>query len=96
MNLINALKKLLLNALITYREGSHKKIRSSQEIRFRALLIKRKRFIILGFIVFTLIAFGIGKSFSFFTLVITFSPIVVIFWSSFGEQIRRLINFRNK
>lgn len=94
MNLINAFKKWLLNVLMPYIEGSHKKEGSRQELRFRELFKKRKSLIILGFIVFALIAFGISKSFSFIALVIACSPFVVIFWNSFGEQIIGLLNFK--
>tara|TARA_Y100001968_G_C19410008_1_gene745753 strand:- start:782 stop:1069 length:288 start_codon:yes stop_codon:yes gene_type:complete len=94
MNLINAFKKYLLNSLSPYIEGTHIKMESSQELRFRNLFKKRKFSIIIGFIVFALIAFGIGRSFSFITLIIASSPFIVIFWSSFGEQIRNVFQIR--
>tara|TARA_Y100001968_G_scaffold62536_1_gene53265 strand:+ start:410 stop:616 length:207 start_codon:yes stop_codon:yes gene_type:complete len=62
----------------------------SSEKRFRHLFKKRKSFIIAGALVFCLIAFGIGESISFIVWLIAGSPLVVIFWSSFGERIRDL------
>ena len=63
---------------------------SSQEKRFRDLFKKRKSALIVGVLVFCLIVFGIGKSFSFITGVIASSPFVVILWSSFGEQLKEI------
>ena len=82
-----------LNILRPYIEGTNKKRGSSPELKFRELLKKRHSAIILGFVVFALIAFGFSKVFSFITLVIACSPFVVIFWSSFGEQIIRFFKF---
>ena len=101
MNPINAFKKWLLNILVPYiegmpyLEGPNKKEKDlSQEQRFRVLFKKRKSALIFGVIVFCLIVFGIGKSFSFITLLIALSPFVVIFWSSFGEQIMGIFKFK--
>ena len=38
--------------------------------------------------------FGVSKSFSFITGLIALSPFVVIFWSSFGEQIMDISKFK--
>ena len=101
MNFINALKKFLLNILSPYIEGmpslvsTYKKNRDlSQEQKFRDLFKKRKTALIAGAFVMCLIVFGIGKTFSFFTGLIACSPIVVIFWSSFGERLMRIIKFK--
>ena len=94
MNPINALKKWLLNLLMPFIEGNNKKKDSSQEKRFRDLFKKRKSALILAALVFCLIAFGIGKSFSFITGLIACSPFVVIFWSSFGEQLIGMFKFK--
>ena len=94
MNPINSLKKSLLNILRPYIEGTNKKNDSSQEQRFRDLFKKRKSSLIIGAIVFCLIVFGIGKSFSFITGVIACSPFVVILWSSFGEQLMGIFKFK--
>ena len=97
MNPINAYKKWLLNLLIPFIEGATKKKGSSQEKRFRDLFKKRKSALIVGAIVCCLIVFGIGKSFSFITGLIACSPFVVIFWSSFGEQVMGMFKFnKNK
>ena len=78
-----------------YIEGTHKKkMDSSQEQRFRDLFKKRKSALIFGALVFCLIVFGIGKSFSFITGLIALSPFVVIFWSSFGEQIMGIFKIK--
>ena len=69
---------------------------SSQEQRFRDLFKKRKSSIIIGALIFCLIAFGISTSFSFIALLIACSPFIVIFWSSFGEKIIGLLKFKNK
>ena len=66
----------------------------SKEQRFRDLFKKRKSALIVGALVFCLIVFGIGKSFSFITGLIALSPFVVIFWSSFGEQIMGIFKFK--
>ena len=95
MNPINAFKKWLLNILRPYIEGTNKKkMDMSQEQRFRDLFKKRKSTLIFGGIAFCLIVFGIGKSFSFITGLIAFSPFVVIFWSSFGEQLMDMFKFK--
>ena len=98
MNPINAFKKWLLFLLVPYLEGTNKKKKDlSQEQRFRDLFKKRKSALIVGNIVFCLIVFGIGKSFSFITGLIACSPVVVIFWSSFGEQVMGMFKFnKNK
>ena len=67
---------------------------SSQEKRFRDLFKKRKSALIVATLVFCLIVFGIGKSFSFITGLIACSPFVVIFWSSFGEQLIGILKFK--
>ena len=94
MNPINALKKWLLNLVITIIEETNKMKDSSQEKRFRDLFKKRKSTLIVGALVFCLIVFGIGKSFSFITGLIACSPFVVIFWSSFGEQLMSMFKFK--
>ena len=104
MNPINAFKKWLLNILVPYIEGmpylegtNKKKKDLSQEQRFRDLFKKRKSALIVGALVFCLVVFGIGKSFSFIAGLIACSPFVVIFWSSFGEQIMSIFKFtKNK
>ena len=96
MNPINAFKKWLLHLLMPFIEGTNKKKYPSQDQRFRNLFKKRKSTIILIFFIFFLIAFGIGKSFSFITWLIAFSPFVVIFWGSFGEQLMGIFKFRKK
>ena len=101
MNPINVFKKWLLNILVPYIEGmpyvevTNKKIKGlSQEPRFRDLFKKRKSALIVGALVFCLIVFGIGKSFSFVTGLIALSPFVVIFWSSFGEPLMGIFKFK--
>ena len=101
MNPINAFKKWLLNTLVPYIEGmpyiegiNKKKKDLSQEQRFRDLFKKRKSALIVGALVFCLIVFGIGKSFSLITGLIACSPFVVIFWSSFGGQIMDILKFK--
>ena len=94
MNPINVFKKWLLNLLIPIIEGTNKMKDSSQEKRFRDLFKKRKSALIVGALVFCLIVFGIGKSFSFITGLIACSPFVVIFWSSFGEQLMGMLKFK--
>ena len=103
MNPINSFKKWLLNIFVPYIEGmpslegaNKKKNDVSQEQRFRDLFKKRKSALIVGILVFCLIVFGIGKSFSFFTGLIVCSSFVVIFWSSFGEQIIGMFKFNKK
>ena len=96
MNPINAFKKWLLNLLKPFIEGTNKKKDSSQETRFRDLFKKRKSALIVGAIVFCLIVFGIGKSFSFITGLIVCSSFLVIFWSSFGEQLMGMFKFKKK
>ena len=101
MNPLNAFKKWLLNILVPYierlpyLEGTNKKKKDlSQEPRFRDLFKKRKSALIVGALVFCLIVFGIGKSFSFITGVIASSPFIVILWSSFGEQLIGMFKFK--
>ena len=95
MNPINAFKKWLLNIMGPFIEGSNKKKKDlSQEKRFRDLFKKRKSAVIVGGLVLCLIVFGIGKSFSFFTGLIACSPFIVIFWSSFGEQLMGMFKFK--
>ena len=101
MNPINTSKKWLLNILVPYIEGmpylkgpNKKKTDLSREQRFRDLFKKRKSAIIFGALVFCLIVFGIGKSVSLFTGLIACSPFIVIFWSSFGEQIMSFFKFK--
>ena len=103
MNPINASKKWLLDILVPYIERmpyledtNEKKKDLSQDLRFRDLFKKRKSALIVGTLVFCLIVFGIGKSLSFITGVIALSPFVVIFWSSFGEQIMGILKFKKK
>ena len=103
MNPINSFKKWLLNILVPYIEGmpylestNKKKKDLSQEQRFRDLFKKRKSALIVGALVFCLIVFGIGKSFSFITGLIVFSSFLVIFWSSFGEQLMGMFKFKKK
>ena len=101
MNPINAFKRWLLNILVPYIEGmpylkgtNKKKMDLSQEPRFRDLFKKRKSALIVGALVFCLIVFGIGKSFRFVTGLIALSPFVVMFWSSFGEQLMGMFKFK--
>ena len=103
MNPINAFKKWLLNILVPYIEGmpylegtNKKKKDLSQEQRFRDLFKKRKSALIVGALVFCLIVFGIGKSFIFITGLIVCSSFLVIFWSSFGEQLMGMFKFKKK
>ena len=94
MKPIDVFKKWLLNLLIPIIEGTNKMKDTSQEKRFRDLFKKRKSALIVGALVFCLIVFGIGKSFSFITGLIACSPFVVIFWSSFGEQLMDMLKFK--
>ena len=102
MNPINAFKKWLLNILLPYiegrpyQEGTNKKKKKdiSQGQRFRDLFKKRKSALIVGALVFCLIVFGIGKSFSFITGLIVCSSFLVIFWSSLGEQLMDMFKFK--
>ena len=94
MNPINVFKKWLLNLLTPIIEGTNKMKDSSQEKRFRDLFKKRKSALIVGALVFCLIVFGIGKSFSFITGVIACSPFVVILWNSFSEQLMSMFKFK--
>ena len=103
MNPINAFKKCLLNIwgphieVIPSMDGFNKKKKNfSQEQRFRNLFKKRKSTLIVGVLVFCLIVFGIGKSFSFITGLIVCSSFLVIFWSSFGEQLMSMFKFKKK
>ena len=94
MNPINVFKKWLMNLLIPIIEGTNKMKDSTQEKRFRDLFKKRKSALIIGALVYSLIVFGIGKSFSFITGVIACSPFVVILWSSIGEQLMSMFKFK--
>ena len=103
MNPLNAFKKWLLNILVPYIEGipylegtNNKKKDLSQEQRFRDLFKKRKSTLIVGTLVLCLIVFGIGKSFSFITVLIVCSSVLVIFWSSFGEQLMGMFKFKKE
>tara|TARA_Y100001968_G_C19293528_1_gene685452 strand:- start:346 stop:663 length:318 start_codon:yes stop_codon:yes gene_type:complete len=104
MNFINALKKWLFNIFEPYlecmpytKDNKKKKKDLSQDQRFRDLFKKRKSALILGVGGFCLIVLGIGTSFSFIAGLIACSPFVVIFWSSFGEQLMGMFKFkRNK
>ena len=97
MNPINAFKKWLLNILVPYLEGTKRKKKDlSKELRFRELFKKRKSALIVGALVFCLIVFGIGKSFSFLTGLIVCSSVLVIFWSSFGDQLMGMVKFKKK
>ena len=97
MNPINAFKKWLLNIMGPFIEGSNKKKKDlSQEQRFRDLFKKRKSALIVGVLVFCLIIFGIGKSFSFFTGLILFSSFVVIFWNSVGDQLMGIFKIKKE
>ena len=101
MNPVNAFKKWLLNIFVPYIErmpnieGTNKKNNDiSQEQRYRDLFKKRKSALFFSVLIFCLIVFGIGKSFSFIAVLIAFSPFVVIFWSSFGEQLMGMFKFK--
>ena len=101
MNPINTLKKWLLNILVPHIEGmpkidvTFKKNKDfPKEQKFRNLFKKRKSAFLVGVLVCCLIVFGIGRSFSLFTGLIACSPLVVIFWSSFGEQLTGLFKFK--
>ena len=97
MNPINAFKKWLLNILVPYIEGTNKKKKDlSQEQRFRDLFKKRKSALIVGALVFCLTLFGIGKSFLFIAGLIVCSSFLVIFWSSFGEQLMGMFKLKKK
>ena len=103
MNPINAFKKWLLNILVPYieampyLEGNNKKEKDvSQEKGYRDLFKKRKSILIVGALVFCLIVFGVGKSFIFITGLIVSSSFIVIFWSSFGEQLIGMFQFKMK
>ncbi len=102
MKPINSLKKWLLNILVPYIEGmphldgtNMKKNDLSQEQKFRDLFKKRKSAIIVGIIVFYVTVFGFDKSFILITGLIVCSPFVVIFWSSFGDQLTSIFKFKN-
>tara|TARA_B100000965_G_scaffold396791_1_gene412242 strand:- start:1198 stop:1503 length:306 start_codon:yes stop_codon:yes gene_type:complete len=97
MNLINAFKKWLLNFLVPFIEDTNKKKKDfSQEQRFRDLFKKRKSALIVGALIFCLMVFGIGKIFSFIIWLVVCSSFVVIFWSSFGEQLIGMFKFIKK
>ena len=96
MNPIDVFKEWLLNLLISIIEGTNKMKDSSEEKRFRDLFKKRKSALIAGALVFCLIVFGIGKSFIFITGLIASSPFIVIFWSSFGEQLMGMFKVKKK
>ena len=95
MNPINAFKKWLLNLLVPYLEGTKRKKKDlSKELRFRELFKKRKSALIVGALVLCLLLLGIGKSFIFITGLIVCSSFLVIFWSSFGEQLMGMFKFK--
>ena len=103
MNPINSFKKWLLNILVPsiedmpYLEGTNiKKNNLPHDQRFRDLFNKRKSTLVFVALVLALMVFGIDKSFSFFTGVIVFSLFLVIFWSSFGEQLIGMFKFKKK
>ena len=103
MNPINLFKKWLLNILVPYiedmpyLEGTNKKKKNlPHDQRFRDLFKKRKSALVFVALVLALMVFGIDKSFSFFTGVIVFSLFLVIFWSSFGEQLMGMFKFKKK
>ena len=103
MNPINSFKKWLLNIFVPYIEappyveGTNKKKNDVfQEQRFRDLFKKRKSTLIVGTLVLCLIVFGIAKSFSFITVLIVCSSVLVIFWSSFGEQLMGMFKFKKE
>tara|TARA_Y100001968_G_C19424762_1_gene753711 strand:+ start:162 stop:473 length:312 start_codon:yes stop_codon:yes gene_type:complete len=103
MNFINTLKEWYLNILVPRIEGmpyliatNKKKKNLFQEQRFRELFKKRKTALIVGAFIICLIIFGIGKTFSFITLLIACSPIVVIFWCSFGDQFMGMFKYKKK
>tara|TARA_Y100001968_G_scaffold3360_1_gene2860 strand:+ start:174 stop:455 length:282 start_codon:yes stop_codon:yes gene_type:complete len=86
MNPVNAFKKWLLNIFVPYIEGmpylkGTNKINNdvSQEQRFRDLFKKRKSVLFVGVLVFCLIVFGIGKSFSFIACLIACSHLLSYF-----------------
>ena len=83
-----------LNVKPCLQGNNNKKKNLSQDRRFRDLFKKIKSALFLGALVFFLIVFGIGKSFSFITGVIAISPFVVILWSSFGEQLMGMFKFK--
>ena len=101
MNPITGFKKWLLNILVPfiegmpYLEGTNKKNNDvSEDQRFRNLFKKRKSTLIVMALVFCLIVFGISKSFIFITGLIVCSSFLVIFWSSFGEQLIDMFKFK--
>ena len=103
MNPLNPFRKWLLKILVPYIEDmpylegtNKKKMNLSQDQRFRDLFKKRKSALIVGALVFTLMVFGIGKSVFFFTGLIVFSLFLVIFWSSFGEQLMGMFKFKKQ
>ena len=67
-----------------------------KEQTFRELFKKRKSSLIISSLIFCFILFGIAKSISFIASLIILSPFVVIFWSSFGYQIREILKYRKK
>ena len=100
---MKAIKKWLLNILVPYIEGmpylegtNKKKKNLYQDQRFRDLFKKRKSALIIGALIFCLIVFGIGKIFSLITVLIVFSSVLVIFWSSFGEQLMGRFKFKKE
>ena len=87
-------QKYFLSILKPSNEVNYEKKGTYKNLSFRNLF-KKKRIIFIFFILtFFLIAFGISKSFLLFTCAITISPLIVVFWSSFGEQIRNI--FKSK
>ena len=72
--------------------------KTSSEQRFRDLFNKKMGSIILGLIVFLLIAFGIGPTLSWFVWVLASTPFVVVFWATIGHRIidlNKLIRLRS-
>ncbi len=70
--------------------------KNSSDQGLKNLFNKKRSSIIVGALLFCLVVFGFGKIFSFVILVIASSPFIVIFWNTFGELIRRLLNWKGK
>ena len=101
MNHFNTLKKWLFKIFVPHMEGmplidgsNEKRKDTSQEQRFRNLFKKRRSALVVAAFGICLIVFGIGKSFIFFTGLIACSPFIVIFWSSFGEQLMGMFKIK--
>ena len=78
-------------------DGNNKKMKGLyQDQRFRKLFKKRKSALIVGAVIFSLMVFGISKSFIFVSGLIACSPFVVIFWSLFGEQFMGMFKSKKK